>query len=142
MPRGWLSPSTSEAIREILLREGPLSAYEVWKRVRNRFEKYEHPPSYDSVRKILWAARKLGLVREVPPPPGYRYRGGIPPKFLMVVEERIDDPRWRNPPKAYLHPEEFERVRWKREEFPERREEWFREVVEKMIEARKLKSKE
>ncbi|KXA93271.1 hypothetical protein AKJ64_01015 [candidate division MSBL1 archaeon SCGC-AAA259E17] len=144
MPKGWLSLSTSLAVKEYIEEKGEAWPGEIAQNLQEIFaaEDYSSLPDQESISRILECCKKLDLVKTTKEERGKRTRG-IERKFYQLKEP--EDPEfyreppadveihkaWRNPCKAYYRPSEFD---WERPLSPA--PETLKAHIEKMIEER------
>lgn len=93
-------------IRAILREKGRSYPWEIFKELRARIIVMgHHPPSYQSVRKLMFVLRKLELIIPVGEP-----ESQFAKHYYGLALGREEDPAWRNPYDALYHPEEFRRM--------------------------------
>jgi len=109
-PRGWLVPPefrTGIMIRNILLREGKASPYNVWKEIEEKSEKAGYvPPTYISIATLFWILQDLGLIEFVGKIPPKR-KGYLKKALFRVVPGKEDAWEWENPRLAKYNPKKF-----------------------------------
>lgn len=149
MPAGWASPGTGTMIRDVMhVTARPMYVHEIFEAVRDRITGADvygvtvpglnqarlragkeplKPPSYDSVKVMLHACRRLGLVQfsheETDSSAPHRF----PKRYYSLNPAMFNSPYWRNPQTAYKDPEAFARMtEWRKTQgVPDR---WMEEI--------------
>jgi len=85
------------------------------------------PPSYNSVRKMVYVLHKLGLIRKTRERAVKGYPTAFPRTYYEVTPGREGDPAWRNPYAALYYPEKFRKMTEFRE-IMSSPEEWTRAI--------------
>ncbi|MEM1525367.1 MAG: hypothetical protein QW618_04425 [Nitrososphaerales archaeon] len=130
MPKSPFAPSTSLWIREHLMRELESYPRKIYLDLKARAERLGYvPPSYQSIRNMIYVLHRLGLIRRVrreyPTRVIKRYKPELPRaerrlvwlpdwarlSWYEITPGRENDPRWISPIKALYYPSEWERVR-------------------------------
>jgi len=73
------------------------------------------PPSYNSVRKMIYVLEKMGLIRFVREEPVAEFPTAFERRYYEVTPGREEDPAWRNPYAALYYPAKFTRMTMFRE---------------------------
>jgi hypothetical protein len=112
MPRSPFAPGTADLIRIYLLVRGRGSPYGTYvfihewlaERYADRATPYVGP-TYDSIRRLFYMLRRLGLIEPAGTEPAKR--GPFQRHLYRVVRGKERDIRWRDPVNALYAPEKF-----------------------------------
>ena len=91
-----MSARAAYMIKMVLLAEGPLSIWDVWKRLRQLGYRYK----YDTIAKYMRILRSLGLVEIVGTAP-CKFGCTEDRKLHAVVREHVNHPCWEKPRECY-----------------------------------------
>lgn len=87
-------------------------------------------PSYDSVRKMLYVLRRLGLIKFTREEPADQmFKQAKPRRYLKLNPTKADSEEWLNPYAAAFRRKDFERIR--REWVKPSSKEWVQEIFKK-----------
>lgn len=93
-------PSTTEFVREYLLKNRKASPYDIFKALaKERRENNHRAPSYKGFYKLFWIMKELGLVRKTRGTE--KGRAPIAKAIYTIVYELAESPAWYNPQKYY-----------------------------------------
>jgi hypothetical protein len=115
MPRGWGSIGTADLIRIYFQTKGIAYPYQVYRFIdrylASRHGKYR-PPTYDTIRSMFYALRRLQLIIPIATPPRKPEQGKDilprqiqlhrdPRSFYQLNQSRANSIMWRNPKLAW-----------------------------------------
>lgn len=125
-PRSWVTPGTATLIRDFLLEVGEAYPRQIHKFLKAKIEEMGyHPPTYNSVRKLLYALHRLGLIKRVRIETVKENPTAFKRVYYAVVKKRVKDRAWENPTTAAYYPEKFrEQRKWPKP----KPEEWMKQV--------------
>jgi len=116
IPKSWTTVGTAEMIRGLLISRREAYPREIYHYLKAEITEMGYkPPSYNSVRKMIYVLEKMGLIRFVREEPVAEFPTAFKRRYYEVTPGREEDPAWRNPYAALYYPARFRRMTMFRE---------------------------